>query len=169
VETVRQDMEQEAADELVRCERHDALPLRTIAAVVFVAEGDTGLIERKQALVGDGDPVGVAREIGEHGLRAGERWPGINHEPPLPDRSKMTQEQAVVGETGLGAEESKSSGPLRSLRPLPCSTRISIRSLSISSALRSRGSAPGGVRGSAPIVLCLNGKWPTANGRGAGL
>jgi hypothetical protein len=33
VETVRQDMEQEAADELVRCERHDALPLRTIAAV----------------------------------------------------------------------------------------------------------------------------------------
>ena len=39
VEATRQDIEQEAADELVRRERHDALPLRTIAAVVFVAEG----------------------------------------------------------------------------------------------------------------------------------
>jgi hypothetical protein len=29
-----QDMEQEAADEVVRRERHDALPLRAIAAVV---------------------------------------------------------------------------------------------------------------------------------------
>ena len=51
VETVRQDMEQEAADELARCERHDALPLRTVAAVIFVAEGDTGLVERNQTLV----------------------------------------------------------------------------------------------------------------------
>lgn len=39
VEATRQDMKQEAADELVRCERHDALPLGPIAAVVFVAEG----------------------------------------------------------------------------------------------------------------------------------
>jgi hypothetical protein len=38
VEAVRQDMEQKAGDELMRRERHDALPLRTIAAVVFVAE-----------------------------------------------------------------------------------------------------------------------------------
>jgi hypothetical protein len=32
VEAMWQDMEQEAADELVRCERHDALPFRTIEA-----------------------------------------------------------------------------------------------------------------------------------------
>src|SRR6202521_2196305 len=51
VEAMWQDMEQEAADELVRCERHHALPLRTIAAVVFVAEGDAGLVERNQTLV----------------------------------------------------------------------------------------------------------------------
>src|SRR5258708_37889267 len=51
VEATWQDMEQEAADELVRCERHDALPLRTIAAVVFVAEGDAGFVECNQALV----------------------------------------------------------------------------------------------------------------------
>ena len=34
-----QDMEQEAADELVRRECHDALPLGTITTVVLVAEG----------------------------------------------------------------------------------------------------------------------------------
>jgi hypothetical protein len=51
VEAMWQDMEQEAADELVRRERHDALSLRTIAAVVFAAEGDAGLVERNQTLV----------------------------------------------------------------------------------------------------------------------
>src|ERR1700679_2173421 len=94
VEATWQDMEQEAADELVRRERHDALPLWTIAAVVFVAEGDAGLVERDQTPIRDGDPMGVAREIGEHGLRAGERWLGIDHPSLLPDRGKMTQEQA---------------------------------------------------------------------------
>jgi hypothetical protein len=73
------------ADELVRCERHDALPLRTIAAVVFVAEGDAGLVERHQTPVREGDPVGIAREIGEHSLGAGERRLGIDHPPLLPD------------------------------------------------------------------------------------
>ena len=115
-----QDMEQEAADELVRRERHDALPLRTIAAVVFVAEGDAGLVEPKQALVGDGDPMGIAREIGEHGLRAGERRLGVDHPSLLLDRSKMTQEQAVVGETGLGAEEGKPSRPVQFDQPGEC-------------------------------------------------
>src|SRR6202049_3855487 len=110
VEATWQDMEQEAADELVRCERHHALPLRTIAAVVLVAEGDAGLVVCNQTPVGDGDPVGVAREIGEHSLGAGERWLGIDHPALLPDPSEMTQEQAVIGETGPGAEEGKLSG-----------------------------------------------------------
>src|SRR5271163_1741429 len=117
VKATWQDMEQEAADELVRCERHDALPLGTIAAVVFVAEGDAGLVERNQTLVRDGDPVGVAREIGEHGLGASERRLGIDHPPLLPDRSEVTQETALVGETGLGAEEGKLSGPVELDQP----------------------------------------------------
>ena len=111
VEATWQDMEQEAPDELVRREGHDALPLGTIAAIVLVAEGDAGLVERDQAPVGDGDPVGIAREIGEHGLGAGERRLGIDHEALLPDRGEVTQEKAAVGETGLRAEEGKSSRP----------------------------------------------------------
>ena len=81
VEATRQDMEQEAADELVRCERHDSLPLRTIAAVVLVAEGDAGLVERNQTVIRDGDPVGVAREIGEDGLGAATSRAPANSSP----------------------------------------------------------------------------------------
>jgi hypothetical protein len=53
VEALWQDMEQEAADELVRRERHDALPLGTIAAIVLVAEGDAGLVEGEQPPTSD--------------------------------------------------------------------------------------------------------------------
>ncbi len=76
VEAMWQDMEQETADELVRRERHHALPLRTIAAVVLVAEGDAALIVGDHTLIGDRDPVGVAREIGEQSLGAdSSSWP----------------------------------------------------------------------------------------------
>jgi len=79
VEAMWQDMEQEATDELVRRERHDALPLRTLPTVVFVAEGDAGIVVGDQTLIGDRDPVGVTREIGEHSLGAAERRLGIDH------------------------------------------------------------------------------------------
>ena len=59
--------------------------------VVFVAEGDAGLVERNQPPVRDGNPVGIAREIGEHGLGAGERRLGIDHEALLPDCCEVTQ------------------------------------------------------------------------------
>ena len=54
VEAAWQDMKQEAADEFVRCERHDTLPLRTITAIVLVAEGDASLVESEQPAVRDG-------------------------------------------------------------------------------------------------------------------
>ena len=47
-------MEQETVDELVRRQRHHALPLLTITAVVLVAGGDAGLIVGNQTLIGDG-------------------------------------------------------------------------------------------------------------------
>ena len=51
VKAAWQHMEQEAADELVRRERHDALALGRIAAIVLVAECDTGLVEGNQTPV----------------------------------------------------------------------------------------------------------------------
>ena len=47
MEAARQDMEQEAADELVGGERHDLLPVGAVAAIVLVAEGDAALVEAR--------------------------------------------------------------------------------------------------------------------------
>lgn len=46
VEAARQDMKQEAADELVGGKRHDLLTVGVVAAVVLVAERHPGLINR---------------------------------------------------------------------------------------------------------------------------
>jgi hypothetical protein len=57
VKALRQDVHQEAADELVGIERHHAVSLGTIEAVILPLEGDTVAIERDQAAVGDGDAM----------------------------------------------------------------------------------------------------------------
>lgn len=79
MEAFGQHMSEEAADEFVWRQRHDALTLGTIAAIVFVAEGNAGLIHGDQAAVRDGDAVGVAREVSEHGLGPREGGLGIDH------------------------------------------------------------------------------------------
>jgi hypothetical protein len=58
VEAVRQDMDQETADELAGSECHDLLAVATIGAIVLPAEGDAGAVEGDQPAVGDGDAVG---------------------------------------------------------------------------------------------------------------
>lgn len=68
MEATWEDVDQEAADELVGGEGHDLLPLAPLGAVVLPLEGEAVVIERDQAGVGDGDLMGVARQIGEHRL-----------------------------------------------------------------------------------------------------
>ena len=110
VEPARQDMEQEAADELVGAERHGALPFAIIAAIVFVAEGDAGLVEADQATVRDGDPVRVAREVSEHGLGPGKGRLGIDDPAHLPDRREVAQEGTAVVEMRFAAMEAEPAG-----------------------------------------------------------
>src|SRR5262245_1473550 len=50
--------------------------------VVPDLEGDTPVVERDQATVRDGDPVGTARQIDGHGLRPSKPALGMN-EPAL--------------------------------------------------------------------------------------
>src|SRR5215468_7909734 len=73
MEALRQDMQQEAADELVGIERHRPVPLGTIEAVILPLEGDALVIERDQAAVGDGDAMGVAGEVAQD-LRGSPEW-----------------------------------------------------------------------------------------------
>ena len=70
VEAMRQDVDHESSDELGGSERHDLLALATFGAIVLPSEGDAGAVAGDQPAVGDGDAVGIARQIGQRGL-----WP----------------------------------------------------------------------------------------------
>ena len=105
VEPTRQDMEQEAADELVGGKRHDALAISTVATIVLVAEGNSGFVGGDKAAVRDGDPVSIARQVGEHRLGSGEGRLGIDHPALAANRLQMTQEGPTVGEVRRRSEE----------------------------------------------------------------
>ena len=98
MEAARQDVDQKAADELVRRQRHDLLAFGPVAAIILVSERHTPLVEGNDPLVRYGDAVSVAREIGEHRLRPGERRFGVDHPALFADRREMTQECAPIGE-----------------------------------------------------------------------
>ena len=76
-EAGRQDMEQEAADELDRIERHDAAAV--VMPGVAPAEAHLAVIEAEESSVGDGDPMGVAGQILQHMLGSAERRLGVDH------------------------------------------------------------------------------------------
>jgi hypothetical protein len=63
VEAGGQHVDEEAADELVRSQRHGLVAGRPFNPVVLVFEGDAGLVGRNQSPVGDRDAMGIAREI----------------------------------------------------------------------------------------------------------
>src|SRR3546814_12323555 len=86
-----------SSDLLVSRERHDLLPSGAGLAVVLVPEGDALLIEAEEAAVRYRDPVGVARQIGEHGLGPGERRLGIDHPALLADRREVPQKRTPFG------------------------------------------------------------------------
>ena len=71
-----QNVDQEAAQELICGDRHDLL----LAAVriVFPAKRDPIILERHQSMVGDGDAVRIASEIVQNMLGAAEGWLGID-------------------------------------------------------------------------------------------
>ena len=65
-------MEQEAAQELLHRQGHQAL----LVAVggVSPAEGNLVVLQADQTVIGDGHPVGVAAEIAENMQRATKGW-----------------------------------------------------------------------------------------------
>ena len=60
MEALGQHVDQEATDELVGRQRHRLVAARSLDPIVLVLEGDAGLIDCDQAMIRDGDAVGVA-------------------------------------------------------------------------------------------------------------
>ena len=71
MEAVGQDVEEKAADELVRSEPHDAFA--SGAAIVPVGERHVIVVDGDEPRIGDRSAMGVAGEIGQHPLGAAER------------------------------------------------------------------------------------------------
>lgn len=81
VEAIREHMHQEPADELIRGQAHYLHSVAALDPIVFPAEGHDVGIGADQAVVRDGDAVGVSAEIGEDRLWATEGWFGAFRNP----------------------------------------------------------------------------------------
>jgi len=74
--TARQQVEEEAAQEL--CDRQSHEPLPVAVSGVSPAEGDVTIGESHQPVVGDGDAVSVGAEIAQHMFWPAERPFGVD-------------------------------------------------------------------------------------------
>ncbi len=74
-----QDMDKESADEFAGGEGHGFMAVSLPISIVLPVEGDALLVEGDKSAIGDGDAVGIAGEIGKHGLGSGEGTLGIDH------------------------------------------------------------------------------------------
>ena len=86
-----QHVQQEASQELICGEGHDLL--LAAVSVVLPAEGDVIPVEADEAMVGDGDAMGIAGEIVKHVLGSAEGRLGID-DPVLAE--ELVQEVAKV-------------------------------------------------------------------------
>jgi len=91
-QTLRQNVDEEAPQELVCRDDHDFL-LAT-ASVVLPEEGDAFLLERQETMVGDGDAVGVAGQIVKNVFRSTEGWLGVD-DPLLGEELAQEQPEAL--------------------------------------------------------------------------
>ena len=113
MEAAGQHVDEEAADELVDRECHHFGAAATLGAVVLPFEGHARLVERDQAAVGDGDAVGIARQIGQHRLGPTEWSLRVDYPLGLTERRQMGGERLALRQSGMVAEELQAPGVVR--------------------------------------------------------
>ena len=117
MEALRQDVEKESANELAGLEGHGLEALAPALTVILPSEGDAGLVGFDQAAVGDGDAVGVTREIGKNGTRAGKWSLAVDEPLGLLERSEIGGECPPVAELFVVAEEPELALAMRGAEP----------------------------------------------------
>jgi len=103
VKSVRQHMDQEAADELRGREAH-RLPA-IVVPVILPVEAHLAIVHGHQAVVGDGNAMGVAPDIVENLFRSGERPLGIDDPIGVPGRRQVTAECGRLMQVAVRGEE----------------------------------------------------------------
>ena len=102
-------MQQEAAQELWRCDGHHSFVIAV--GIISPAESDLVVGEGDQAMVGDGDAMSVAGEIAEDMMGTAEGWFGIDDQVL---REQRAQESAVAPKPGPKIKDSESTAILPS-------------------------------------------------------
>lgn len=69
---------EEAPYELAGCQGQGFVSITPFAAIVLPLEGDTAFVAGDEAAVADGNPMGVAGQVGEYGFGPGKRTLGID-------------------------------------------------------------------------------------------
>ena len=114
VEALGQDVDEEAANELVCCECHHLVAIGAFDPIVLIFEADIVFVERDQPAVGDGDAMGVAGQISQYRLGSGEGPFAIDVPSDLAQRSQEGSEGGALSEMTMLAEKLQLTGCVRS-------------------------------------------------------
>ena len=82
----------------MRRERHGLPAARTFDAIILPAERHVTVIGGDEPAIGDGDAVGVARQVAQHGPRSAERTLGIDHPVFVAQRRQIGCEGFCIGQ-----------------------------------------------------------------------
>src|SRR5437016_6030774 len=96
MEAIGQDVEQESAHKLAGCQTHHFRSGTAVLAIILPAEADMRFIDRDQSAIADGNPMGVASEIGKHLLWACKRTLRIDDPLAVAQRRQMGSERSGV-------------------------------------------------------------------------
>ena len=110
VETVGQDVDQKAADELVDVECHQLVAVFGLGPVILPFERHALAVEGDEATIGDRDPVRVAGQVGEDGIGSAKRSLRIDDPFDLAQCGEEGLEGCRLGEGGLVGEELQPPG-----------------------------------------------------------
>src|SRR5438552_5439904 len=111
LEAFGHDMQQEAANELVRLQRPGFLP--GLVAIILVAKTDLAVVDVEQAMVGDGHAVGITPQVIQDLFRTPEGWFGVNHPLAFAQRGQILSESFRVTESRAAISSGRMARCLR--------------------------------------------------------
>ena len=98
-----QQMEQEAAKELIDCQSHE--PLLVAVRGIAPSEGDVAIAESNQPAVGNGDAMSIGAEITQHMFRSAEGRLGVYDPVVAEQHSQPCAEGVWLGKSQQAAVE----------------------------------------------------------------
>src|ERR1700722_9288518 len=116
LEAAGQDMDEEAADELVGIQCHRLL--LAAATIILPLEANLAIVDIEDAIVGNGDAVCVSADVFQDLLRSGEGALCIDHPFGLTDRGQVTLEGVPLPQMSQGGEKYQLTGGKCSLQSL---------------------------------------------------